>query len=79
MDDAAIYAALTPIFEDVMDEEVELTPQLTAADVEGWDSLSHIRLVVAIEEHFRISFTSAEIADLPDLRAFVGVIVRKAS
>jgi acyl carrier protein len=50
------------IFIDVLDEEeIEIFPETTANDVEEWDSLNHIQLVVAIEKHFNIKFSASEI------------------
>jgi acyl carrier protein len=77
MDPSAIYERITPIFCDVMDEDVELRPDMTAADVETWDSLSNIRLVVAVEEEFDVRFDSAEIASLPNLGALVDLVASK--
>jgi acyl carrier protein len=54
---------LTPIFKDVLDnEDIVLSESTTAADIEEWDSLSHIQLIVAVEKSFKIKFTSIEIA-----------------
>jgi acyl carrier protein len=50
---------------------------MTAADVASWDSLSNIRMVVAVEEEFGIQFTTAEITELPNVGAFVGIIEKK--
>ena len=42
-------------------DSIELKNETTANDVKGWDSLSHIELVVAVEKHFKIRFNFAEL------------------
>jgi acyl carrier protein len=78
MDTDTIYERLTPVFREVFDED-DLTPhaQMTAADVDMWDSLSNIRLVVAVEEEFGIQFTTAQITGLGNVGEFVDLIGRK--
>lgn len=50
------------IFIDVLDDdEIAINSETTANDVEEWDSLNHIQLVVAIEKHFQIKFSASEI------------------
>ena len=57
-----ILNELEKIFKDVLENnEIEITNTTTANDIDEWDSLSHIMLVVAIESHFSVSFTSEEI------------------
>ncbi len=73
-----IYARLTPIFRDVFDDdELEIGPSTTAADVDGWDSFSHIRLVVAVEKAFGVKFTASEIAALKNVGEFADLIAAK--
>ncbi len=53
---------LTSVFRQVFeDDSIELNPQMTANDIEGWDSLSHVILILAIEEHFKIRFNQKEL------------------
>jgi len=53
---------LTDVFRQVFDnEELELSDATVASDVEGWDSLNHVKLVVAIEEAFGVKFSNREI------------------
>lgn len=63
MERKEIYSKLNEIFEDVLDldETPNLTDETSADDIEEWDSLSHIQLIVAIEKAFGIKFTSLEI------------------
>ena len=74
----AICSELTPIFQDVFDDDdLVVVPTLTAEAVDAWDSLSHIRLVLAIEAHYGLSFTAAEMAGLRDVGELARVIARK--
>jgi acyl carrier protein len=78
MTDEQIYERLTETFHDVFDdEEIVVTPELTADDVEDWDSLAHIRLVLAIEKAFKVKFTAAEVGDVQDVGELVELIKRK--
>lgn len=53
---------LTGIFQTVFDDDsIELRPELTANDVDGWDSLSHVNLITAVEMKFNIRFTQKEL------------------
>ena len=73
-----ILKQLHEIFVDVIDnEDIRLTDATTAADVDGWDSLTHIQLVVAIEKHFRIRFTAKEIQSWSNVGALIESIISK--
>lgn len=62
MDKNQILAEVQEIFRDVLDnEEIEINFETVADDIEEWDSLSHIQLIVAIEKHFHIKFNSKEL------------------
>ena len=57
-----IIKDINNIFIDVLDDEdIVISENTTSDDVDDWDSLNHIHLVVAIEKHFNIRFTSQEI------------------
>ena len=68
MDQASLYQQLTAIFRDVLDDDsLNLKPELTAKDVDGWDSLTHLRLLLSVEKTFRVRFTTAEIGKLENV------------
>jgi acyl carrier protein len=74
MDDK-IYAKMTEIFRDVFDDEaIKVTPDLTASDVPEWDSLSHIRLVLAVQKAFQTKFSASQTANLKNVGEFVALI-----
>ena len=80
MDRSEILAALNPIFVDAIDnDDVKLTYDTTAGDVDGWDSLTHIQLVVAIEKHFKIRFTAKEIQSWKNVGEHTDSILNKIS
>jgi acyl carrier protein len=61
MTEAEVYERMAPIFHDVFDDDhLVVKPATVAADVDGWDSLTHIRLVVALEQAFHLSKTLAK-------------------
>jgi len=73
-----VLKKLNSIFQEVLgNEEIELRDETTAADIEEWDSLTNIRILVQIEQDFNISFSSAEIADIPNVGELVRLIVAR--
>jgi acyl carrier protein len=78
MDEPQIYQRLTEIFQEVFDEDsIEVTPKLSADDVDGWDSLTHIRLILTIEKVFKIKFSTSEIGKLENVGDLVALIQAK--
>lgn len=66
------------IFIDVLDDEdIVLKATDTANDIEDWDSLSHIQLVVAIEKHFKVKFTASEIAKFKNVGEMCEGVVKQ--
>jgi len=74
MDEPQIYAQLTEVFQDVFDDSIDVTPELSAKDVDGWDSLTHIRLILTVEKAFRVRFTTSEIGKLENVGGLVALI-----
>lgn len=59
-----IIKQVNNIFIDVLDNtDIVIKPEITSDDIEEWDSLNHIQLVVAIEKYFNVRFTAAEIVN----------------
>lgn len=75
-----IFRQLNDIFIDTLDNDnVIITDFTTAVDIEEWDSLTHIQLVVAIEKYFNIRFTSKEIQSWNNAGEIVDSISGKIS
>ena len=78
MERKEIFEKLNDIFIDILDlDDVSLTDATSAEDIEEWDSLSHIQLIVAIEKAFGIKFTSLEIMKWNNVGEMVDSIVQK--
>jgi len=74
-----IYARLGEILADILDgDDVELRPDTTAADVEGWDSLNNIRFMSEIESVFGVRFTTSELTGLDNVGALVKILEARA-
>ena len=75
MNQEEIYRRLTPIFREIFDDEsIEATPELTARDVDGWDSLNHIRVILTVEKAFKVKFSTSEVGHLENVGDFVALI-----
>ena len=80
METPEIYQKLNGIFRDVFDDDsIAVRADLTAEDVEEWDSLSHIRLVLTVERAFNVKFSASEIGKLKNVGEFVDLIRSKAT
>lgn len=75
-----VYRELNGVFQDVFDDEsITVNDETTANDIEDWDSLEHINLVVAIEKQFGIKLTMDEVNGMMNVGAMVDVILRRAA
>ncbi len=76
----AILDEIRGVMVDVFDIDVDdavVTPDTTANDIEEWDSLSHIRLIVAVERKFKVKFTNSEIEQLKRVGDLVALVEAK--
>ncbi len=73
-----VYERLNAVFADVFDDdELTVSDETTAADVDGWDSLMHITLIDAVEEEFDISFDMKTIVKLKNVGEMVDKILEE--
>ena len=73
----AIFEELTEIFRDIFDdEEIELTDETTSDDIEDWDSLEQINLLVAIEKKFSVKFQLSDVNGLANVGDMVSLVQR---
>ena len=80
MNNKEVLNQLQEIFHDQLDDEsIILTTETTTDDVDDWDSLTHIMLVVAIEKHFKIKFTSNETLSWKNVGEMCESILKKYS
>ena len=78
MTETEILNALNQVFRDVFDDDnITLTAETTAEDVEGWDSQAHVNLIVAAEVRFGIRFRTAELESLHNVGQFALLIRTK--
>jgi acyl carrier protein len=69
---------LTKVFEEVFDQKnLTITPETTSNDIDGWDSMSHVTMLMAVEDHFGIEFKPYEIANLVNVGALIALIEKK--
>ena len=70
-----IFEGLNEVFRDVFDDEdITVGETTTAADIEDWDSLEHINLIVAVERRFGMKFSMGEVTGMKDVGAMADII-----
>lgn len=78
--EADIFGGLTEIFHDVfLRDDLQLTPELTAKQVPGWDSFKQIEIIMASEERWKIKFNTRELDALQSVGDLVKTIARKTA
>lgn len=69
---------LQEVFRDVFDDDdIVIFEEMTAKDIEDWDSLMHIQLIVAIEKAFQVKFSTKDVKDIKNVGEFMELIQRK--
>jgi acyl carrier protein len=80
METSEILKEVNSIFTYVLDnDKINLTRESSSENVEEWDSLTHIQLIVAIEKHFKIRFISSEIRNWKNVGELCDAIARRKS
>jgi len=80
MNSAEITQKLTEIFRDVFDDDtIVLSPEMTSADIEHWDSVNQIMILIGCEVGFNIKFATAETEGLRNVGELIAVIEKKTA
>jgi acyl carrier protein len=77
MTQTEILEKLQAVFDDVFLEDVKVTPELSANDVEEWDSLLQISLVLGVEKAFNVRFRVGEVEGTKNLGEFADLIQKR--
>ncbi|MBR1691224.1 MAG: acyl carrier protein [Lachnospiraceae bacterium] len=73
-----VFDKLNEIFREYFDdEEITLSDETTADDIEDWDSLEHINLIVAVEKAFGMKFTMGEVTTMKNVGAMADLILER--
>ena len=73
-----LWNDLVAIFREQLDDEsLTLSETATARDVPGWDSITHVLIIVAVEKKFQVKFTAGEIQQLQNVGELAALIRRK--
>ena len=79
-DSTAIFTRVQDVVRDVLDNpDLELKPDMVARDVEGWDSIAMVNIILQTQKTFGIRFKSTEIDELHNVGDFVSKIAAKTA
>ena len=73
-----VYSRLKEVFEEVFENDIELTDATTAADVPGWDSLSHVTLMLRVQSEFKMHFPMKDVVHIRNVGDMVDLIMKNA-
>ena len=71
-----IFEKLNEVFSDVFDEDITVTPETTSADIEEWDSLTHITLISEVEDTFGMKFSMKDVLGMQNVGEMADIIAR---
>lgn len=73
-----IYIRIKQLFRNTFNQpELEINSEMTASDVEGWDSITHLDLITAIEGEFDIEINGFDVMGLKDVGDLIDLVKRK--
>ena len=80
LDCELIFSRLQNVFRDTFDDEtIEIFEEMTAEDIDEWDSVSHISLVITVEKEFGMRLNAAEIGELENVGAMIKLLQERAT
>ena len=73
-----VYERLNKVFREILDDDtIELHDETVSDDVDGWDSLEHINLIVAVEKKFNMKFTMGEVTGMKNVGEMADIIAER--
>lgn len=75
----AFYSRITEILRDIFEDNLIAIPSLSAADVEGWDSMGNVRFFLAVEQEFGVRFNASEIGNVKNIGELVALLQQKGA
>lgn len=69
-----IFEKLNEVFSDVFDEDITVSAGTTSADIEEWDSLTHITLIAEVEDTFGIKFSMKDVLGMQNVGEMADII-----
>lgn len=73
-----VFEKLNQVFQDVFDDdEVQVDDNTTSGDIEDWDSLEHINLIVAVEKEFGMKFNMGEVTTMKNVGEMADIILQR--
>jgi len=73
-----VYEALNAVFRELFDDDdIVVNDSTTASDIEDWDSLEHINLIVAVEDEFNVKFSMGETLSMKNVGEMVDILIER--